>query len=161
MNQRLLFMCGMVAPWWFVFITILGVAIRLEYSYLANTISELIAPNSPNKPFLYVLHTIFAVLLILIGIGLLLFFQGAKRFRRIGLVGATLFILMGCVSVTIATIFPQDPWGTTVTVTGEMHQLLSGAVGLQSLFSILLIGIWFIRTDSSPRFGVYSFVTIG
>jgi hypothetical protein len=139
----------------------LGGAIRPGYSHISDTISELFAPGSPNKLFLDVLHAIFAVLLILFGIGLLQFFQGAKRLKRIGLVGASLFILMGCVSVATATIFPQDPWGTTVTINGEMHMLLSGVVGLLSIFSILLIGIWFYRIKTSPRLGIYSFVTIG
>jgi hypothetical protein len=161
MKRRILFICGMVAPWWFVFLTILGGAIRPGYSHISDTISELFAPGSPNKLFLDVLHAIFAVLLILFGIGLLQFFQGAKRLKRIGLVGASLFILMGCVSVATATIFPQDPWGTTVTINGEMHMLLSGVVGLLSIFSILLIGIWFYRIKTSPRLGIYSFVTIG
>jgi hypothetical protein len=161
MKRRILFICGMVAPGWFVFLTILGGAIRPGYSHISDTISELFAPGSPNKLFLDVLHAIFAVLLILFGIGLLQFFQGAKRLKRIGLVGASLFILMGCVSVATATIFPQDPWGTTVTINGEMHMLLSGVVGLLSIFSILLIGIWFYRIKTSPRLGIYSFVTIG
>jgi hypothetical protein len=161
MKRRILFICGMVAPWWFVFLTLLGGAIRPGYSHISDTISELFAPGSPNKLFLDVLHAIFAVLLILFGIGLLQFFQGAKRLKRIGLVGASLFILMGCVSVATATIFPQDPWGTTVTINGEMHMLLSGVVGLLSIFSILLIGIWFYRIKTSPRLGIYSFVTIG
>jgi hypothetical protein len=161
MKRRILFICGMVAPWWFVFLTLLGGAIRPGYSHISDTISELFAPGSPNKLFLDVLHAIFAVLLILFGIGLLQFFQGAKRLKRSGLVGASLFILMGCVSVATATIFPQDPWGITVTFAGEMHMLLSGVVGLLSIFSMLLIGIWFHQTKTSPRLGIYSFVTIG
>jgi hypothetical membrane protein len=161
MNRRLLFICGMAAPCWFVFTTILGGAIRPEYSHIADTISELFAPGSPNKPFLDVLHTVFAVLLILFGIGLFKFFQEAKLLKRSGQMGASLFILMGCVSVTTATIFPQDPWGSTVTFPGEMHKLLSGIIGLLSIFSMLLIGIWFLRTKTSPRLGVYTFVTIG
>ena len=160
-NERLLFICGMVAPWWFVFITILGGAIRPGYSHITDTISELFAPGSPNKSFLDILHTIFAILLILFGIGLLQFFQRTNPLKRIGQVGASIFILMGCVSVTTAAIFPQDPWGTTATFTGEMHKLLSGVIGLLSMFSMLLIGIWFVRTKTSPRLGVYTFVTIG
>ena len=160
MNRRILFICGMVAPWWFVFMTILGGAIRPGYSHITDTVSELFAPGSPNKPFLDILHAIFAVLLILFGIGLLKFFQSTRQFKRTGQVGAALFILMGCVSLTTATIFPQDPWGASVTFAGEMHQLLSGVVGLLSLFSMLLIGIWFVRTKTSPGFGVYSFITI-
>ena len=161
MNRRLLFISGMVAPWWFVFMTIFGGAIRPGYSHIADTISELFAPGSPNKMFLDILHTIFAVFLILFGIGLLQFFQRTKPLKRTGQVGAFFFILMGCVSVTTATIFPQDPWGTAATYAGEMHKLLSGVIGLLSMFSMLLIGIWFVRTKISPRFGVYTFVTIG
>ena len=161
MNRRFLFICGMVAPWWFVFVTILGGAIRPGYSHITDTVSELFAPESPNKSFLDILHTIFAVLLILFGIGLLKFFQRTKQLKRTGQVGASLFILMGCVSVITAAIFPQDPWGAPATFAGEMHELLSGVIGLLSLFSILLIGIWFVRTKTSPGFGIYSFITIG
>jgi hypothetical protein len=142
-------------------VTILGGAIRPGYSHITDTVSELFAPGSPNKSFLDILHTIFAVLLILFGIGLLKFFQRTKQLKRTGQVGASLFILMGCVSVTTATIFPQDPWGASATFAGEMHELLSGVIGLLSLFSMLLIGIWFVRTKTSPGFGVYSFITIG
>jgi hypothetical membrane protein len=161
MNRRLLFICGMAAPWLFVFTTVLGGAIRPGYNHITDTISELFAPGSPNKSFLDIFHTIFAVLLILFGIGLLQFFQRTTLSKRMGQVGAALFILMGCVSVTTATIFPQDPWGATATFAGEMHKNLSGVIGLLSMFSMLLIGIWYVRTKTSPRFGVYTFVTIG
>jgi hypothetical protein len=161
MNRRLLFICGMVAPWWFVFTIILGDVIRPGYSHLSDTISELFAPGSPNKLLLDILHTFFAILLLLFGIGLLQFFHRSKQLKSSGQIGASLFILMGCVSVTTATIFPQDPWGTTATFRGEMHVLLSGAIGLLSIFSMFLIGIWFLRTKTSPSFGIYSFITIG
>ena len=151
----------MVAPWWFVLTTVVGGAMRPGYSHIANTISELFAPGSPNKLFLDILHTTFAILLILFGIGLLQFFLGTKPMKRIGQIGACFFILMGCVSVTTATVFPQDAWGTTATFAGEMHMLLSGVVGILSMFSMLLIGIWFMQSQTSKRFGVYSFVTIG
>ncbi len=161
MNRRFLYICGMMAPLWFVFMTLLGGAIRPGYNHITDTVSELFAPGSPNKPFLDILHTIFAVLLILFGIGLLIFFQKTVRLKRIGRVGAVLFILMGCVSVMTATVFPQDPWGTTATFAGEMHKSLSGVIGLLSIFSILLIGIWFVQTKTSLGFGIYSFITIG
>ena len=161
MNRRFLYICGMLAPVWFVFMSILGGAMRPGYSHFRDTVSELFAPGSPNKPFLDILHAIFAVLLILFGIGLLLFFQRTGHLIRIGQIGACLFILMGCVSMMTATIFPQDPWGASATFTGEMHILLSGVIGILSIFSMLLIGIWFGRTKTSPGFGVYTFITIG
>jgi hypothetical protein len=160
MNRRFLFICGMVAPWWFAFMTVLGGAIRPGYSHIADTISELFAPGSPNKSFLDILHTTFAILLILFGTGLFLFFQETKTMKLTGQIGASLFLLMGCLNVTTATVFPQDAWGTIATFPGEMHKLLSGVVGLLSIISMLLIGIWFVRTKTSQRIGVYSFVTI-
>lgn len=161
MIRRIMYICGMAAPWWFVFMAILGGAIHPGYSHISDTVSELFSPGSPNKPFLDIMHTIFAVLLILFGIGLLQFFQRTQPLKQIGQVGASFFILTGCVSVATATIFPQDPWGSTVTFAGEMHKLLSGIIGLLSMFSMLLLGIWFVRTKTSPRFGVYTFITMG
>ncbi len=161
MNRRFLYLCGMVAPVWFVFMSVLGGVMRPGYSHFEDTVSELFAPGSPNKPFLDILHTIFAVLLILFGIGLLLFFQRTEQLKRIGQIGACLFILMGCMSMMTATIFPQDPWGAPATFAGEMHKFLSGIIGILSMLSMLLIGIWFVRTKTSPGFGVYTFVTIG
>jgi hypothetical membrane protein len=161
MNRRFLYLCGMVAPLWFVFMAILGGAIRPGYSHITDTVSELFAPGSTNKSFLDILHTIFAALLILFGIGLLVFFQRTEQLKRMGQASACLFILMGFVSVMTATVFPQDPWGTPATFAGEMHKLLSGVIGILSMFSMLLIGIWLVRTKTSPGFGVYTFITIG
>jgi hypothetical protein len=161
MKQRLLYMCGMLAPLWFVFMTILGGALRPGYSHLSDTISELFSPGSPNKLFLDILHTIFTLLLIMFGIGMLHFFRATNASARTGSIGAWLFTAMGCVSVTTAAIFPQDAWGSTPTFAGEMHIRMSGVVGLLSVFAMLFIGIWFIRSKSSPGFGIYSFITIG
>ena len=161
MNQRTLSLCGVIAPVLFVFMTILGGALRPGYSHISDTVSELFSPGSPNKHLLDTLHTIFALLLVAFGIGLLRFVSRNDGPKRIGTIGAALFILMGLVSVTTATIFPQDPWGSAPTLPGELHKILSGVIGLLSLFSMLLLGIWFNRMGIFPGFGLYSFVTIG
>jgi hypothetical protein len=140
---------------------ILGGAIRPGYSHIADTVSELFSPGSPNKLPLDILYTIFAILLILFGFGIVQLVQKTNTYTRIGIIGASLFIAMGCLNVMTATIFPQDAWGSTPTFAGEMHKQISGVIGLLSVFSMLLIGIWFIRTGISSRFGIYSFFTIG
>jgi hypothetical protein len=161
MNNRFLSLCGMVAPWLFVFMTILGGTIRPGYSHISDTVSELLSPGSPNKLLLDILYTTFAILLILFGFGILQLVQKTKTNQRIGMIGAFFFIAAGCLSVTTATIFPQDPWGSTPTFAGEMHLRVSSIIGLLSSFSMLFMGIWFIRTGISSRFGIYSFITIG
>jgi hypothetical membrane protein len=160
MNQRFLSICGVIAPSLFVFMTILGGAIRPGYSHLSDTISELFSPGSPNKPLLDTLYTIYALLVILFGIGLLQFVRRNRQSTRMGIIGASLFIAMGLLSVTTATIFPQDAWGSPPTFPGEMHIILSGVIGLLTILSMLLIGIWFNRAEIFPGFGTYSFITI-
>ena len=151
----------MIAPVLFVFTTILGGAIRPGYSHISETVSELFSPGSPNKLLLDTLHTTFAILLVLFGIGILQFVQRSEQSSLQGITGAILYIVMGLVSVTTATIFPQDAWGSPPTFPGEMHKIMSGVVGLFSMLSMILIGTWLIRTRISPRFGTYSFVTVG
>ena len=136
MNQRFLSLCGVLAPLLFVFMTLLGAAIRPGYSHLADTVSELFSPGSPNKPLLDTLHTIFAALLTLFGVGILQFVRRSRGSSRIGIIGASLYIAAGLVSVATATIYPQDPWGSPPTFPGQMHMTLTGVVALLSMLSI-------------------------
>lgn len=160
MRLRYLALCGMIAPILFMVMTILGGALRPGYSHLADTISELFSPGSPNKLLLDTLHTLFAILLILFGFGVLQFINTNDESTRTGKIGAFLYILMGFVNIFTATIFPQDPWGTPATFRGQMHINLSGVIGILSIIAFILIGIWFKRTKIIPWFGAYSFITV-
>ena len=161
MNQRYLSLCGIVAPLLFIFMTVLGGALRPGYSHLANTISELLSPGSPNKLMLDVLYTTYSVLLIFFGFGLLHLARKTKPTKLTGMIGAILFIAMGCLNLLAATIFPQDAWGSTPTFAGEMHILLHGVIGILGVFYMLLFGIWSLQTGNFPGLGIHSFVTIG
>ena len=79
-------MCGVIAPVLFVFMTILGSAKRPGYSHISDTVSELFSPGSPNKILLDTLHTIYALLLTLFGIGVLQLVRGKKQSKPIGIV---------------------------------------------------------------------------
>jgi hypothetical membrane protein len=161
MKQRFLSTCGLIAPVLFVFTAILGGTLRPGYSHIADTISELFSPGSPNKPLLDALHTIYALLLTMFGLGLLQLVRSREQFRTGGMIGASLFIAVGLLSVTTATVFPQDAWGSPATFPGEMHKILHGVIGLLSILSMLLMGIWFHRTEILPGFRTYSFITVG
>ncbi len=160
MNRRLLSMCGMMAPVVFVFTAILGGAMRPGYNHLSDTLSELFSPGSPNRLLLSTLHTVFGLLLVLFGIGVLRFVRESGQSMRTGTVGAVLFIAMALLNVATATVFPQDAWGSPPTFPGRMHIALSGVAGLVSMLSMLLIGIWLNRTGMFPGFAAYSFATV-
>jgi hypothetical protein len=161
MKRRLLSLCGMIAPVLFVFIAILGGAIRPGYSHISDTVSELFSPGSPNKPLLDTLYTTFAILLAFFGIGLLEFVQGNEKPSRAGIIGASAFIAMALLNVTTATVFPQDAWGSPPTFPGRMHVFIHGVISLLSLLYIILIGIWSNRAGLFPGFRTYSFITVG
>jgi len=105
-------------------------------------------------------HTLFAVLLVLFGIGMLKFVQGHVKSMRLGIAGAWAYIAMGVVNIATATIFPQDAWGSEPTFFGEMHIILHGVISILSMLSILLIGIWSYRSGVFPKFRTFSFGTI-
>ena len=161
MKQRLLSLGGLIAPVLFVLMTLLGGALRDGYSHISDTVSELFSPGSPNKLLLDSLHTIYALLLVFFGIGLMQRILRSKKSRAIGRLGAGIFIGVGLLSVAIATVFPQDAWGSRPTFAGEMHILLTGVIGCLSLLSISLIGLWFFCSEVSPAFGIYSLITVG
>ena len=161
MNRRLLSRCGVIAPVVFVFMAILGGTMRPDYSHFSDTVSELLTPGAPNKPLLDTLHTIFSVLLVLFGIGVLQSIRKGGQSTLGGRAGASMIIAMGLVSVLVATLFPQDPWGSPPTFTGRMHQSLSGVVGLLSMCAMVLVGNWSNRAGVFPGLRMHSWLTAG
>ena len=107
------------------------------------------------------LHTIFALLLVLFGTGVLQSIREGGQSTLGGRVGASMIIAMGLVSAAVATLFPQDSWGSPPTFAGRMHQNLSGVVALLSIGAMLLVGRWSHRTGVLPGFGMHSWISVG
>ena len=161
MNNKVLYITGMLVPITYVLMYLIGGALRPEYSHISNSVSELLAPGAPNKTLLMAIQTIYALLHITFGIGVLRFAKGSAGHQTLGQIGAWLIVALGL--VTIGTvIFPQDAAGTATTVAGQIHKILvfGGLIPL-SVLSTLLIGLWMRKTDLIPGFDVYSFITVG
>ena len=161
MNQKILFLCGMLFPVVYIVMTILGGALRPGYSHISDTVSELLSPGVPNKSLLIVFQISHALLGILFGIGVLLFVRASERGAPIGIIGAGMIIVVGVGTVATA-IFPQDPFGAPLTFPGKVHNILVfGVLVPFTLLSMLLIGIWLKQAGIFPWFRTYSFITIG
>ena len=161
MNNKVLYATGMLIPITYILMYLIGGALRPEYSHISNSVSELLAPGAPNKTLLMAIQTIYALLHITFGIGVLRFVKGNAGHQTLGQIGAWLIVALGL--VTIGTvIFPQDAAGTATTVAGQIHKILvfGGLIPL-SVLSTLLIGLWMRKTDLIPGFDVYSFITVG
>ncbi len=160
MNNRKIYYLGFFAPTVFIFTAILGGALRPGYSHITNTVSELFSPGSPNRIPLSILYLLFALSLILFGIGQLRFVENVGQNKWIGVVASGSFIVVGVLNILTATVFPQDPWGTLPTFPGEMHMKVSGVITLFSLLYILMFGIWFRKVFKEKFFFFYSIFTI-
>ena len=160
MSQKLFYLCGMISPVLFIFLTIIGGALRPGYSHVSDTISELFSPGSPNKRLLDTLHTTTAMLTTVFGVGVLKYVRFSGNSSPIGIIAAGMIIVMGLVNILTATLFPQDAWNINPTFQGEMHKILAGFLALLSIVSTLMFGIWFQQAGVFSYFGVYSFVTV-
>ena len=161
LNSNLLFVFGMLIPVSYIFMYLLGGALRSGYSHISNSVSELLSPGAANKPFLMAIQIIYAALHILFGLGVLWFVRDSADNLILGRAGAWMIIALGI--VTLATVvFPQDAIGTPETLAGKTHKILvfGGLIPL-SLFSTLFIGLCFRQADLFQGFDIYSFITVG
>ena len=161
MNQKTLIFCGMLVPFAYIFLYILGGALRPGYSHISESVSELLSPGAPNKKLLDIINLTFALLLTLFGIGVFRFVMDHEQSTLAGRIGAGLIIAVGVASIGSA-IFPQDATGTPRTLPGTLHVIF--VFGCQipgSLLSTLLIGIWMNQANIFPGFATYSFISTG
>ena len=161
MMRRIFLVCGMLIPVMYIFLYIIGGALRPGYNHISDSVSELLSPGAPNKTLLSIIHITYASLHILFGIGVLQFIQGSEHNALIGRIGAWMIIAVGVATIGTA-IFPQDATGTPATIPGQVHKILVfGALIPFSILSTLLISIWLKRAGVFPGFAVYSFISVG
>ena len=160
MNQKIFFLFGMLIPVMYIFMYVLGGALRPGYSHISDSVSELLSPGAPNKLLLSIIHVTYALLHILFGIGVLLFIRASEYNAVLVIIGAWMIIAVGVATVGTA-IFPQDATGTPATIPGEVHKILVFGILIPFAFlSTLLIGIWSKRADMFPGFAIYSFISV-
>jgi len=136
MTLRILSLCGMFSPVIYVFMTILGGALRPGYSHISDTVSELFSPGSPNKRLLDSLSTSTAVLNILFGVGVLTF-PGQMHKILVGILAllSILSTLLLGIWLNGADIFPG--FGTYSFVTVAII-ILSGGFAAMKLGSPIM-----------------------
>jgi hypothetical protein len=159
--MHIFYISGMAIPVIYIFMYLLGGALRPDYSHISNSVSELLSPGAPNRMLLMTIQIIYAQLHILFGLGVLWFITGFGSDQTIGQIGAWLIIALGV--TTMGTVFfPQDAEGTPATTSGQLHKILVfGGLIPFSVLSTLLIGLWCRQTGLFPGFDVYSFITVG
>jgi len=161
MNQKHFYYCGLLVPFIYILLYILGGTLRPGYNQIAESVSELLSPGSPNKTLLDIINITFASFYTLFGIGVMRFVINSGNNTLLGRIGAGFIIAVGIASIGSA-IFPQDATGTPATLPGILHIIFVFAIQIPgSILSTLLIGLWAHKTGSIPGFSIYSFISTG
>ncbi|UCH60579.1 MAG: DUF998 domain-containing protein [Anaerolineales bacterium] len=161
MNQKVLYFCGMLVPFTYIFMYILGGALRPGYSHISDSVSELLSRGAPNKKLLDSFNVAFALFYILFGFGVFQFVMGSDHNALVGRIGAGMIIAVGIASIGSA-IFPQDATDTPRTLPGTLHLIFVFGVQIPgAIISTLLIGIWMNQADILSGFATYSFISAG
>ena len=146
MDRKLLYLAGMLVPFIYILLYVIGGALRPGYSHLADSVSELLSPGSPNKTLLDVINVSFAICYTLFGISVFQFVANSEQPTLVGRIGAGLIIVVGIASIGSA-IFPQDATGAPTTLEGTLHLVFVFAFQIPgAILSTLLIGIWINKT---------------
>jgi hypothetical protein len=81
--------------------------------------------------------------------------------KLVGEMGAVVLIAQGIFG--LATLFFPEPAGgmsATMTRTGELHIVFAGLSSLTTMISILLMGLWFKKSQRRRKYASYSFLSV-
>jgi len=163
MKNKVLMLCGILAPVLYVLTVILGGVIRPGYSHIAQAVSDLIATEAPNKSLLDPLFALYNLLAIAFALGLLQHVRNDHQNRRIliGTIGALAVAAQGIFGLATLS-FPEPAGGMSaaITSTGIMHIVFAGLSSLTTMLAILLMGFWFRNNQPLRGYGLYSFISV-
>ena len=161
MNRKIFLVCGILIPFIYILLYVLGGALRPGYNHISDSVSELLSPGAPNRSLITTIDLIYGLLHIVFGIGVLQFIRDGEYNTTTANIGAW-FIIGAGVAIIGTAIFPQDAMGTPATIPGKIHLILVFDALLPfSFLSTLLIGIWTHRTGIFPGFALYTFISFG
>ena len=130
MKNKLLY-GGILAPLLYLLHDIIGNILTPNYNLIINTISDLTKSGST-----YLLGSIIlfisALLGITFGIGLII-----NKYKLPGI----LLTIISTFNLFTATIFPQDPIGTSFTFPGIMHLVLVGISAILIFPTLIIMGL--------------------
>ena len=157
--RKIFFICGVFSPLVYILMTIIGGAMRPDYSHIYHAVSELLEAGAPNKHLMDVFLTISNLLGLLFSIGVLLLVKERNQKRQTGVFAAYCLIIVSILGLLTAVFFPMDPRHTTLTFPGLMHLIIVGTMSILSIVTPLLLGSWFKKQTNFVRFGTYSYIS--
>jgi hypothetical protein len=151
LSKKVLLIIGLLSSLLYVGADILAAIKWEDYSYTSQSVSELMAIGASTRPLLILLFSIYNVLVIAFGSGIL----GTDTNKRNLRITGVLLVGYGVMGFVGLLFFPMHLRGTEKTITDTLHIITTGVIVL-----LILLSIGFGSATSGKRFLIYSIGTI-
>ena len=142
MIRKVLLTCGILSSLLYVAAIIFGAMVWEGYNSVTQPVSELGAIDAPSQPLMITLGTIYSVLVIAFGLGVLSSADGKRTLRVVA------GLLVGYGAACLAARFtPMHQRGVDWTLTDTLHMISAGVdicfILLIIVFGAFAFGKWF------------------
>ena len=149
---------GLMSVFFYFLHVILGSMFYEDYNPLAQAISDLTAQTSPSRNIAKIFSTFYGIFSSIFSLGFLIYFKG--KINRFVTIASIMFFSVNIISFFGYTLFPLSESGYAGTFQDVMHMVVTVFVVIFTIFSLILFGVGFIRTNQYKIIGIGSFVTL-
>ena len=114
--QKIFAISGMIGPFFYAMIWILGGILQPGYNHITDDVSTLLATGAPNKLLFDAMDATFAVLMIIFFLGLHWPINKGK-----GSILGPVSLLVSFIFTLVSVFFPLDVGGGKLSQTAEIH----------------------------------------
>lgn len=149
--RKVLLFCGILYPLIYIAADMLGTLSYEDYSYFSQNVSEILAIDSPVRPFTLPVFNLSDLILIAFSAGVWLTAGQKRSLRTTGI----LLVMCAVTGFVTSIFFPMHLRDAEKTLTDTMHIILTSVLSL-----FILASIGFGGASFGKRFRIYSIVTI-
>lgn len=150
--QTILIALGIMSSILYLVTDITASAMWHEYSPVSQTISELIAIDSPTRLYVMILFVVYGLLIYVYGIGIMLSSNGKRALK----ITALLIIAKEVLGLAATLFFPIHLRGVEADFSDTMHGILTSAGVFLCMFPAMIAG----TVSFKGKFRFYSIITM-
>jgi len=147
---------GMIAVIAYIAHVVIGGFLWNGYNHITQPISDLTASGAPDKILLSIFTYIYSIASILFAISLIIYYN--KSESKAVKAGTFLLLAIQIISLLYG-FFPEDLPGSTMTINGIMHIVITILLVPLAIIAPIIIGIGFKKTKEPNGLGSYSIIT--
>jgi hypothetical membrane protein len=145
---------GVMGVFFYFLHVLLGTLFYEGYDPMAQAISDLTASNSPSKNIARPFSFFYGIFTVIFSMSFFVYFK--RKINKCVTFGAGFFCIMTMISFFGYTFFPLSESGYAGTFQDIMHMVVTIAVVLLTIISLILFIIGFFKTRNNKPLGIIS-----